>query len=56
MNNKISYSINKDADSFSALCKSRAISPLFLEGGEIKRILIDKEKSKPKEYRIKFEK
>ena len=62
-NNKFKYkSHNKNGYDLHALCKSRVVDPLFLEGESLKRVSeIDsdflklKEKySKPKEYYIKF--
>lgn len=61
--NKYSYieSGKKDYDLF-ALCKSRAIDPLYIEGNKIQRLSrvdkkykeLQKKYSKPKEYYIKF--
>ena len=62
-NNKFKYkSDNEDSYDLCALCKSRVVDPLFLEGESLKRVSeIDsdflklKEKySKPKKYYIKF--
>lgn len=63
MNNKIKFTNDPNDFEFEVFCKSRAVDPLCVHDGEVKRVSeIDmgwgvtlKEESKPKHYFIKFE-
>lgn len=64
MNNKVKISLNEEDYDFLAPCKSRAVDPLCIHGGEILRVSdidknwkeIIKKESEQKKYHIKFEK
>lgn len=64
MNNKVKFDINQHDYTAKVFCKSRVVNPLFLDGGEIRRLseaekewqsVLEEEKN-PKEYYIKFDK